>query len=182
MGRRGSVQRGKRGSKVAEEKSFVAEEKSGLYERELLRVFAKFSFWRKSINRNSIIMIRNEYHYVINLGNFWQFLFHYRPCLFWANCARSHYSELTQRILSFLLSIVLRLIFRNKFSHDIIWTTPIKLLPFISTNPVHSIHSTIKISNFHVVSITLTFIFHISLHSFKETPSNHLVSGEHKHR
>ena len=48
---------------------------------------------------------------------------------------------------------------------------------FISTIPVHFIHSNIKVSKYNFVFISLTFIFHIILQSFKETPFNKLLSG-----
>ena len=48
---------------------FAAEENSDFYFHESFRwIFSSFSFWRYSVNRNSIIIISEGYHYVINLG------------------------------------------------------------------------------------------------------------------
>ena len=48
---------------------------------------------------------------------------------------------------------------------------------FISTIPLHFIHSTIKVSNYYFVFICLIFIFDMVLQSFKETPSRTLFPG-----
>ena len=48
---------------------------------------------------------------------------------------------------------------------------------FIFAIPVHFIHRTIKISKYYFIFISLIFIFHIILYSFKETPPRQLFPG-----
>ena len=62
-------------------------------------------------------------------------------------------------------------------NEGIIGTASIKSLCFISTIPVHFIHNTIKVSKYYFLFISLSFIFHIILQSFKETPPSQLFPG-----
>ena len=67
---------------------------------------------------------------------------------------------------------IVKSIVHVNFWKVIVWMASIKLSYFISAIPVHFIHTTIKISKYSFVFIIFTFIFLMSLQSFKKTPSN----------
>ena len=63
----------------------------------------------------------------------------------------------------------------NEFWQGIIEITSIKCIIF--TLPLHFIHSTIKVSKYYFVFLSLLFIFHINLQSFKEKFPSQLFPG-----
>ena len=89
-------------------------------------------------------------------------------------CQRTYHSDWTQGNLGSPFSIDPQAIIHNE---GIIETASTKSLCFISTIPVHFIHSTIKVSKYYFVFISFIFVFHIILYSFKETPSSQLCPG-----
>ena len=120
-------------------------------------------------------MISKGYHYVINLGIISNFCISIDP-FYHGSCARGFIvvSEL-RGIWVFPFQQILEPIIHDEFWQGIITTLSIKSLCFISTIPVHFIHSTIKFSNYYFVFISITFIFHIILLSFKEIPTSQLI-------
>ena len=89
-------------------------------------------------------------------------------------CQRTYHSGWTQGNLDSLFYIDHQAIIHN---NGIIGTASIKSLRFISAIPVHFIQSTINVCKYYFVFISLIFIFHIIVQSFKETPPSQVFPG-----
>ena len=89
-------------------------------------------------------------------------------------CLRTYHIGWTQGNLGSPFSIDPQAIIHNK---GIIRIASTKSLCFISTIPAHFIHSTIEVSKYYFVFISLIFIFHIILQTFKEISFSQLLPG-----
>ena len=105
-------------------------------------MFSNFSVWMESLNSRIVMKISKTYHYVINL-----------------DIADNFHSSLHPAYpgswVYYLKSV--------STGHN--WTDNFKVSVFCFHQPTHFIHSTIKISTYYFVFISLIFIFHI-----KKTP------------
>ena len=127
-------------------------------------MFSNFSVWMESLNSRIVMKISKTYHYVINLDiadNFHSSLHPAYP----GSCVRGSIVAGELRNLGCTISVDPWVYYLKSVSTGHNWTDNFKVSVFCFHQPTHFIHSTIKISTYYFVFISLIFISHI-----KKTP------------